>query len=91
MKKRILTISLACALIIASTASAINLSAEQITVEPVTYYSDQSNYMATKLSHPQNGPGVPDGLVDYVGNGVVTDQLNGVGDRAQNYSWSAQG
>ncbi|MEE1219927.1 MAG: hypothetical protein U0L20_08400, partial [Ruminococcus sp.] len=88
MKKRFLTIALACALVMASTASAITASAEQTATEPVTYYSDQSNYMATKLSHPQNGPGVPDGLVDYVGNGVVTDQLNGVGDRAQNYSWS---
>lgn len=55
------------------------------------YVSDNENFTATKISHSEQGTKVPDGIVDYVGDGVLTDDITGVGDRSQNYSWSAIG
>ncbi len=46
-------------------------------------------YEVTKISHPEKGSGEVDGVVDYVGNGVVSASDNGQGDRGQNYAWSA--
>lgn len=55
------------------------------------YNSEDDNYTAKKLSHTQQGVKTADGIVDYTGNGTVTDEITGVGDRAQSYSWSAYG
>ena len=55
----------------------------------ITYTSDNGVYQATKISHPDKGSGETDGIVDYVGNGVVSAYDEGQGDRGQNYAWSA--
>lgn len=53
----------------------------------VTYKSGE--YELKKISHPEKGSGETDGIVDYVGNGVVSASDEGQGDRGQNYAWSA--
>lgn len=53
----------------------------------VTYKSGE--YTLTKISHPEKGSGEIDGIVDYVGNGVVAAYDEGQGDRGQNYAWAA--
>ena len=55
----------------------------------VTFTSESGVYQAKKISHPNNGLGTTDGIVDYVGNGVVSASDEGQGDRGQNYAWSA--
>lgn len=55
------------------------------------YTSENGNYIAKKLTHTEQGTKTADGIVDYAGNSAVTDQITGVGDRAQSYSWSATG
>lgn len=46
-------------------------------------------YSATKISHPNKPVQTADGIVDYVGDGVVSGSDQGQGDRGQNYSWAA--
>ena len=54
----------------------------------VSYTSDGVTF--DKLSHPNSPVSTPDGIVDYVGNGVVSvPKEGGTGDRGQSYSWSA--
>lgn len=91
MKKRLFSILLCFTLLLGSTASALSVNASQI--DSVTYASEDGKYLATKLSHADKDVKTADGIVDYTGNGTVTDQIseNGVGDRAQSYSWSAIG
>ena len=48
----------------------------------ITYDSKTSNYTATKISHPTQGAGEIDGIVDWP---------SGDADRGQSYSWSAVG
>lgn len=55
----------------------------------VTYVSSSGDY--EKISHPDKPLSVTDGIVDYVGEGVVSALDQGQGDRGQNYSWSAIG
>lgn len=59
------------------------------TTSGTTY--QQKSFTANKITHPENGLKAPDGIVDYIGNSTVTDEITGVGDRAQNYAWSAIG
>lgn len=49
---------------------------------PITYTSESGNYIATKLSHPNDDVMQPDGIIEYE---------NGINDRGENYSWSAVG
>ncbi len=54
--------------------------------------AEEYEYVFEKLSHPDQGTQTPDGIVDYVGNGVVAvpgEYENVEGDRGQSYSWSA--
>ena len=46
------------------------------------YESTTSDYIATKISHPEAGIGEPDGIINYD---------SGEADRGQSYSWSAVG
>lgn len=55
----------------------------------ITFSSENGVYQATKISHPGKPLGATDGIVDYVGNGVVSAYDNQQGDRGQNYAWSA--
>lgn len=53
----------------------------------ITYNSGE--YLLTKLSHPTQGSGYVDGIVDYTGNGTVSAHDKGQGDRGQNYAWAS--
>lgn len=62
-----------------------------------TFYYNKNGYTFEKLSHPEKDVKVADGIVDYLGDGVVdvvTDpEAEGynAGDRGQNYAWAAVG
>lgn len=86
--KRITALALGAALL---TATALPAFAEG--TQKITY--NAGNYTFEKISHPTKGTMSADGIVDYIGNGavdVITDSSDpnyNVGDRGQNYSWSA--
>lgn len=88
MKKKIISALLAATLVAASFSSVTAMAATD-TVKGTTY--QQKSFTATKITHPENGIKAVDGIVDYIGNSTVTDEITGVGDRAQNYAWSAIG
>ena len=54
---------------------------------PVTYTN--GDYTFEKISHPNKPVSTADGIVDYVGNGAVSANDQGQGDRGQSYSWAA--
>lgn len=54
-----------------------------------TFESDSGTFV--KISHPDKDLSQSDGIVDYVGEGVLSALDQGQGDRGQNYSWSAAG
>ena len=87
-EKRIISVLLSAALVVAS-VSPITAMAASDTTRGTTY--QQKSFTANKITHPENGLKAPDGIVDYIGNSTVTDEITGVGDRAQNYAWSAIG
>ena len=86
--KRITALALGAALL---TATALPAFAEG--TQKITY--NAGNYTFEKISHPTKGTMSADGIVDYIGDGavnVITDPSDpnyNVGDRGQNYSWSA--
>ena len=86
--KRITALALGAALL---TATALPAFAEG--TQKITY--NAGNYTFEKISHPTKGTMSADGIVDYIGGGavnVITDPSDpnyNVGDRGQNYSWSA--
>lgn len=79
---------LSAALVVTSVSSITAMAASD-TTSGTTY--QQKSFTANKITHPENGLKAPDGIVDYIGNSTVTDEITGVGDRAQNYAWSAIG
>ena len=87
-EKRIISALLSAALVVASVSSITAMAASD-TTSGTTY--QQKLFTANKITHPENGLKAPDGIVDYIGNSTVTDEITGVGDRAQNYAWSAIG
>ena len=87
-EKRIISVLLSAALVVASVSSITAMAASD-TTSGATY--QQKSFTANKITHPENGLKAPDGIVDYIGNSTVTDKITGVGDRAQNYAWSAIG
>lgn len=87
-EKRIISVLLSAALVVASVSSITAMAASD-TTSGTTY--QQKSFTANKITHPENGLKAPDGIVDYIGNSTVTDEIIGVGDRAQNYAWSAIG
>lgn len=87
-EKRIISVLLSAALVVASVSSITAMAASD-TTSGTTY--QQKSFTANKITHPENGLKAPDGIVDYIGNSTVTDEITGVGDRAQNYAWSAIG
>lgn len=88
MKKKIISALLSAALVVTSFSSITAIAASD-TTSGTTY--QQKSFTANKITHPENGLKAPDGIVDYIGNSTVTDEITGVGDRAQNYAWSAIG
>jgi hypothetical protein len=90
MKKRLLSVLIALTLVVATISSTTAFAAETGS-NGSTYYPENGDYVANKLTHTQNGTQSADGIVDYAGNATVTDEITGVGDRAQSYSWSALG
>lgn len=87
-EKRIISALLSAALVVTSFSSITAIAASD-TTSGTTY--QQKSFTANKITHPENGLKAPDGIVDYIGNSTVTDEITGVGDRAQNYAWSAIG
>ena len=87
-EKRIISVLLSAALVVTSFSSITAMAASD-TTSGTTY--QQKSFTANKITHPENGLKAPDGIVDYIGNSTVTDEITGVGDRAQNYAWSAIG
>ena len=87
-----LTSVILCALL-ASTTVVSAFATEQTGNGINTFYSPYSMYYADKITHPEAGTMTNDGIVDYLGNGVLTDTPteDSKGDRAQSYSWSAIG
>ncbi|MEE1061157.1 MAG: hypothetical protein UH080_04955 [Ruminococcus sp.] len=87
-----LTSIILCALL-ASTTVVSAFATEQTGNGINTFYSPYSMYHADKITHPEAGTMTNDGIVDYLGNGVLTDTPteDSKGDRAQSYSWSAIG
>ncbi len=90
MKKRILSALIATVLAfttaVASTAFAVSDDSNGS-----VYYSQDNSYVANKITHYEQGTKTNDGIVDYVGNGVVTDDIKGAGCRTETYAWSALG
>ena len=92
MKKRIWkeleAVFLAATVIVSSLSGGVSARAAEI--GSVTYTSESGDYVFDKLSHPDQPVSSPDGIVDYLGNGVVgVGEENGAGDRGQSYSWAA--
>lgn len=81
--KKILAVALAVLMLFGCMVTAF--AAEEL----VTYVSENGIYKTKKISHPDKKLGTTDGIVDYVGNGVVAAYDEGQGDRGQNYAWAA--
>ena len=65
--------------------------------EENTFYYNKNGLSFEKLTHPEKDVKTTDGIVDYLGDGAVAvvtdpaDESYNVGDRGQNYAWSAIG
>ena len=77
----ILAVILSCSMLVTASASEFE--------GKVTYTSPDGQYEATKISHPDKDLGEVDGVVDYIGNSMVSAKDQGQGDRAQSYIWAA--
>ena len=88
--KKVISIALCATLALSSSVMA--LATEQ-SDNLTTFFSPDGTYVAEKISHKNSGIKTNDGIIDYIGNGSVTDTPTETskGDRAQNYSWSAIG
>lgn len=60
-------------------------------VSALSYAQPDGTLSFEKITHPDNGSGQNDGIVDYVGNGVISASDAGQGARGQSYSWCAAG
>ena len=60
-------------------------------VSALSYAQPDGTLRFEKITHPDNGSGQNDGIVDYVGNGVISAADAGQGARGQSYSWCAAG
>ena len=58
-------------------------------VAAATYTDASGTYQHTKISHEETPVKSVDGIVDYIGDGVVSAADEGQGDRGQSYSWAA--
>ena len=85
----------------ADAAQTPNVWESLLTMEDIdeenTFYYNKNGLSFEKLTHPEKDVKTTDGIVDYLGDsavGVVTDPADesyNVGDRGQNYAWSAIG
>lgn len=83
---RILSVCFISSLLLCSPAAAAETAAG-----PIVYQSG-SGYAAEKITHPDSDVGTADGIVNYIGNGKLTENLeHGTGDRGQNYTWGSIG
>ncbi|MEE0859095.1 MAG: hypothetical protein U0M12_06495 [Acutalibacteraceae bacterium] len=89
--KKVMAVSLALAMASSMAVSTSTTFGADENNNGSIYTSENGNYIAKKLTHTEQGTKTADGIVDYAGNSAVTDQITGVGDRAQSYSWSATG
>lgn len=68
--------------------SGVSAVAENDQTTQVTYTN--GDYTFEKISHASSPVSTADGIVDYVGNGAVSEFDEGQGDRGQSYSWAAE-
>ncbi len=70
---------------------AYSASAAQELNPTITYTG--GDYTFEKISHPKSPQETTDGIVDYVGNGSISEYIDGVsegnGDRGQSYSYAS--
>ena len=69
-----------CALLIAAIGCSVTLG---VAAAP---QAEVFNEQRTKISHSQSPIKTVDGIVDYIGDGVVSAADQGQGDRGQSYS-----
>lgn len=87
IKRKIISSALAVTMLASATVSVFASDAKG-----TEYTSDNGMYTAEKITHTEAGIKTNDGILDYAGNGVVTEPTDETsGDRAQSYSWSAIG
>lgn len=88
--KKVTSIALCAALTISSSVMAFATEEDN---SITSFVSPNGTYIAEKISHKDSGIKTNDGIIDYLGNGSLTDTPTETskGDRAQSYSWSAVG
>ena len=61
-------------------------------VSALSYAQPDGTLSFEKITHPDNGSGQNDGIVDYVGNGVISasDAGQGARESRQQSEWSAK-
>ena len=106
--KKLLSSILALSLCFSLSSQALAAAAQPTAAKPadpftVLYEGQDSVYDAVKITHPDKpqsqrkvGHKYADGMVDYLGSGVmgipgVDEGANGQGDRGQGYTWAAWG
>lgn len=85
----------------AEAASSANVWEDLLSSEDIddtnTFYYNNGDYSFEKITHPEKDVKTADGIVDYIGDGVLdvvtdpTSEYYNAGDRGQNYSWAALG
>lgn len=88
-KKKLISVVLSTALLFSIAAPAAADTSGEVT-STYTYTSSDGKYSFDRLSHPDSAPVTTDGIVDYVGEGVVSASDKGQGDRGQSYSWAIE-
>lgn len=101
MKKRVLSILLCLTLMMGLLPTAALAADGESTTAYSYQYATENGGTAVKVSHPSVSPNANgtdvrfnDGVVDYVGNGVITGDIGSDSDsgaRGESYSWSALG
>ncbi len=99
MKRRVLSVLL-CAALLVGLLPAAAFAADTGDTFQYQFVAENGD-TATKISHPAVAPNANgtdvrtnDGVVDYVGNGVLSDEIGSdstSGARGESYSWSALG
>lgn len=67
-------------------------SAQETPASDASALSPAHGWTFEKITHPSKAVMTTDGIVDYLGNGVLAENLiDGAGDRGQNYTWGSVG
>lgn len=70
----------------------LNADKSKVTLSALATYAPDTEYIYKKITHQEKDVMTTDGIVDYIGNGKMAENLeNGQGDRGQNYTWGSIG